>query len=141
MSTSPTTKLVLDWGQGFEKRDTDHLAKYLHKDFRHITYPRSLKRPELNKDEWIAQMSEIFPLWAETEHTKNSLIEAPGKVIYHFNQLTKTKVGIDMAYEAINIVDIVTDDDGSLKIKKVEEFVDSKALVDFMQALEAAKPK
>lgn len=65
--SAPETKLVLEWGCGFQKKDPDHLAKYLHKDFRHVTYPRSLNRPVQNKEEWIAQMKQIFPLWTEME--------------------------------------------------------------------------
>ena len=67
MSRAPETKLVLEWGEGFQKRDASHLAKYLHKDFRYITLPHSLERKPQTKDEWITEMSQIFPLWAETE--------------------------------------------------------------------------
>ena len=67
MSQAPETKLVLEWGEGFQKRDPSHLAKYLHKDFRHITLPSSINRQPQTKDEWIEKMSQIFPLWAETE--------------------------------------------------------------------------
>jgi hypothetical protein len=40
--------------------------------------------------------------------------------------------------EAITIAHIVTDEDGSLKIMQIEEFVDSKGQLDSIQALEAA---
>jgi len=46
-----------------------------------------------------------------------------------------------MIYEAISIMHIVTDEDGSLKIKKIEEFLDSKTYLEFMQAFAAAKGK
>ena len=46
-----------------------------------------------------------------------------------------------MTYEAINILHIVTDEDGSLKIKKIEEFIDSKSYLDSVQAFAAAKVK
>lgn len=46
-----------------------------------------------------------------------------------------------MTYEAIIIAHIVTDEDGSLKIKQIEEFVDSKSFLDSMQAFVAAKAK
>ena len=67
MTHAPETKLVLEWGEGFQKKDANHFAKYLHKDFRYITYPHSLERKPQNKDEWITEMSQILPLWAETE--------------------------------------------------------------------------
>lgn len=35
----------------------------------------------------------------------------------------------------------MTDEDGSLKIKQIEEFTDSKAHLDFVQAVMAARAK
>ena len=61
--------------------------------------------------------------------------------IPQFHQKTNTTLGIEMNYEAINMVDIVTDDDGSLKIKQVEEFIDSKTFLDSMEAMQAAQAK
>jgi len=43
--------------------------------------------------------------------------------------------------ESIFIGHIVTDEDGSLKIKHTEEFTDSKTYLDVMQAVAAAKAK
>lgn len=37
------------------------------------------------------------------------------------------------------IANIVTDEDGNLKVKQVEEFTDSKAYLDFFKVLEEAK--
>ena len=50
-------------------------------------------------------------------------------------------IGVNMLREAIVIADIVTNNDGGLKIKAVEEFIDSKGHLEAMRALEAAKPK
>ena len=66
-SDSPQLKLIYEWGQGFEKKDAKILAKYLHKDFRHVTYPQSLNLPEKNREEWLEHISKVFSLWAETE--------------------------------------------------------------------------
>jgi len=46
-----------------------------------------------------------------------------------------------MIRESILIGHIATDKDGSLKIKQIEEFTDSKAFLDFVQAVTAAKAK
>jgi hypothetical protein len=51
---------------------------------------------------------------------------------------TKTTIGIERNSESIFIVDIVTDEGGSLKIKRFEEFTDSKSYLDFAQAVAAA---
>lgn len=53
----------------------------------------------------------------------------------------KTSIGVDMTYEAISIAHIVTDEDGNLKIKQFEQFVDSKTYLDAMQAFAAAGAK
>jgi hypothetical protein len=58
-----------------------------------------------------------------------------------YSQITnkfKTAIGVDWNREAISIIHIVTDEDGSLKIKLLEEFVDSKSQLDFTRALQAA---
>ena len=41
--------------------------------------------------------------------------------------------------EMLLIAHIVTDEDGSLKIKDLENFIDSKAFLDFAEAAAAAK--
>ena len=50
----------------------------------------------------------------------------------------KTVIGIETTRESIFIEHIVTDEDGSLKVKRLEEFTDSKTHLDFMQAIAAA---
>ena len=62
---SPQVKLMHGWGQGFKKRDLDLIAKYLHKDYRHTTYPRSLDKPEQTREEWLQQFAGIISLWTE----------------------------------------------------------------------------
>ena len=46
-----------------------------------------------------------------------------------------------MTRESIFIGHIITDEDGSLKIKQIEEFTDSKAHLDAVEAIIAAKTK
>ena len=52
----------------------------------------------------------------------------------------KTPIG-EMIRELIFIKHIVTDEEGSLKINLVEEFTDSKAYLDAIDAVAAAKAK
>jgi hypothetical protein len=52
-----------------------------------------------------------------------------------------TSFGVEMNRESIVITHIVSDEDGSLKIKKIEDFTDSKAELDFVQAIAAARAK
>jgi len=53
----------------------------------------------------------------------------------------KTVTGVEGTRESIHINHIVTDEDGSLKVKLVEEFTDSKSHLDFSQAVAAASAK
>ena len=48
---------------------------------------------------------------------------------------------MDLTRESITIAHIVTDEDGNLKIKHVEDFADSKAHFDFVQEIATAKAK
>ena len=57
------------------------------------------------------------------------------------NNKVMTSIGVEMLHESIFIADIVTDEDGSLKVKQLEEFTDSKAEYDFAQAMAAAGVK
>lgn len=52
-----------------------------------------------------------------------------------------TTVGVEMIREMILIVHIVPDEDGSLKIKTLEEFTDSKGYLDFMNAIAIAQAR
>jgi hypothetical protein len=45
---------------------------------------------------------------------------------------------VEAAHEMLYIVHIVTDVDGSLKFKKLEDFFDSKAYLEFMGVVRAA---
>jgi len=47
----------------------------------------------------------------------------------------KNSIGVESTHETIYIAHIVTDEDGSLKIKKVEDFFDSKVFSEFQQSL------
>lgn len=48
-------------------------------------------------------------------------------------------IGIEMVRESIFTLHIVTDEDGSLKIKQLDEFTDSKTNLDFFKAVAEAK--
>lgn len=138
-SDSPQAKLVNEWGQGFEKRDIGLIAKVLHKDYRHITYPRSLGRPEQTREEWLQHIAGIINIRGHDETIVHSVIDIPGKLIVHFTNKVKTSIGVETSRESIYIMQFVTDEDGTLKLKQAEDFTDSKAYLDFVQDIAAAK--
>jgi hypothetical protein len=50
----------------------------------------------------------------------------------------KTSIGVGSTNESLFIVHIATDADGSLKVKKIEDFFDTKVYLEFKQAMTAA---
>ena len=52
-----------------------------------------------------------------------------------------TKIGVLASHEVILTIQIITDEDGSLKIIRVDEFTDSKVWLDFFEAVKQAKAK
>jgi hypothetical protein len=54
------------------------------------------------------------------------------------NHKAKTSIGVECTRESILTVRFVTDEDGNLKIKQLEDFTDSKTELDFYQAMAAA---
>jgi hypothetical protein len=96
------------------------------------------------------------------QHTFRFIADIPGKLIFHVriynirihriylcdmvptpqvNNKVMTSIGVEMNHESIYIAHIITDEDGSLKVKQLEEFTDSKAECDFVQAMVAAGVK
>ncbi|KAF9785446.1 hypothetical protein BJ322DRAFT_1063262 [Thelephora terrestris] len=139
---SPQIKLTYEWAEGFRKKDLGVIAKLLHEDHRRITYPQSLGIPEQTKEEYIQQMTEIINVWTDgCELTLHSIIETPGTLVVHFTNKANTSLGVEMVRESIMIGQIVTDEDGSLKIKRIEEFTDSKSYLDLLKALGEARAK
>jgi hypothetical protein len=63
-SDSPQVKLVHECHQGFGIRDLDRITKAVHRDFRQILYPKSLRRPELTREEWPEHRAEVINLCA-----------------------------------------------------------------------------
>jgi len=50
----------------------------------------------------------------------------------------KNTAGLETTHESLSILHIVTDTDGSLKVKKVEDFLDSKVHLEMIRSIEAA---
>lgn len=64
---SPQVKLLLEWDEGFQKKDLALISKPLHKDFRHITYPRSLNKPVQTREQWLEYIKGVINLWTDRE--------------------------------------------------------------------------
>jgi len=135
---TPQLKLVSEWNVGFKEKNLDILAKSLHKDFRRYTYPRSLGQPVQTKEEWFGHLAKVIDITSEFEQTLHSVIEAPGKVIIHATNEAKNPHGVKTLRESIYIIH-VTDKDGDLKIKQIEEFTDSKTYLEVIKSFEAMK--
>jgi len=65
-SESPEVKFIQgEWRQAFEKRDLDLIAKHLHKDYRHTSYPRSLGVPDQTREQWLEHFAGVLGLLTE----------------------------------------------------------------------------
>jgi hypothetical protein len=62
-SDSPQIKIFYELSQGFQTRDLDLIAKAIHKDFRHVAYPRSLGEPEQTREEFLEHWGRIISFW------------------------------------------------------------------------------
>lgn len=100
---SPQVKLAHSFIEGFKKGDVDHLAKYLHKDYRCITYPRSIGKPVETREEWLQHIAQFIALWTDgcevsfmiypfkpppptesaTQQNIHSIAESSGIVVIH----------------------------------------------------------
>ena len=47
------------WAQGFIDSDVGQIATALHPDYIHDTFPRSLKIPQQNKEQWVESYKKI----------------------------------------------------------------------------------
>jgi len=118
--------------------NVDALGKQLHKDFRRVYYPQSMGYPEQNKEGWIKETTGMIGFATGFDTIAHSIIETPGRVVIHATNEMKNSIGLDTRHESIYIVHIVTDDDGSLKIKKLEDFCDSKVYSELRQSVATA---
>ena len=64
---SAQIQLIRSWGEAWATKDLESIAKHLHKDYRHTTYPRSLGRPENTKEESLKEIAGILKLWTDRE--------------------------------------------------------------------------
>ena len=73
---SPKIKLMYEVARAFETGDVSFLAKHLHNDYRRITYPRSLAKPDQTGEEWLQEVANIWVSDSEASY----LLKPPG---YH----------------------------------------------------------
>ena len=62
-SGSPQIKLIYECVRGFRERDMDIITSTMHKDYRYISYPRSLGKPEENREAWVERFAGVISLW------------------------------------------------------------------------------
>jgi len=61
MSVSPQVQLIREWDQAFQKKDLALFEKCLHKDYLHLTHPKSINQKPQTKDEFIKRAGLVFP--------------------------------------------------------------------------------
>jgi hypothetical protein len=124
---SPQIKLLNEYLRGYDERSQGVIEKVLTKDFTRVVRPSACGEGTHSKDEYIRQIGEMNKLCNSFDCNVHSVIEAPGKVVFHSTSEMKNTLGVNTKVESIAILHIVTDESGSLKVKQLEEFNDSKA--------------
>ncbi|KAF8126578.1 hypothetical protein EV363DRAFT_578203 [Boletus edulis] len=127
---SPQAELIKELHRAVHARDLSLLAKLLHKDFRHVIHPRSLSKLPINRDVWLATIGEGLSTPIQLDLTFHSIVDAPGKVVLHVAIDLKGFFGQDRTDESVWIVGFAPGEDGSLKIKEIEQFADTTNYVD-----------
>ena len=74
-SDSPQIRLFHESGRALLTRDPILLAKTMHKDYRCVSYPRSLGKPEKTREEFFEHWGGIVSLWATV--TEVNCIDCP----------------------------------------------------------------
>lgn len=59
---SPQTRAITAWAKGFIDGDLEQIETALHPEYIHETFPRSLKIPRRNKEQWVQSYKEIADL-------------------------------------------------------------------------------
>ncbi|TCD64345.1 hypothetical protein EIP91_004214 [Steccherinum ochraceum] len=132
---NPSLKLqvVLRWIDAFVmSRDTTALAECISEDYKYQMLPKSLGRPQLDRESFLVHAEDVIKRVANFEATVLEVIENADSVILH---ATSTAISIGatnapFANEYAFIAHVAAQADGSYKVASVKEFVDSKVLVD-----------
>ncbi|CAL1714274.1 unnamed protein product [Somion occarium] len=131
---SPQLKVALTWMRALSSADpssTELLATTLTEDYTYAFLPRSLGYPVRNKEQFLAYARKVpFSLFRDPQLYLHEVIEAPMKIIV---QATTTATFHSAPYvnEYMMVFHLAKQTDGELKIRKVEEFVDSRAMAVF----------
>ncbi|KAF8437465.1 hypothetical protein L210DRAFT_946865 [Boletus edulis BED1] len=127
---SPQIDLFKEAYRAVLTRDVSLLAKTLHKDFRHVIHPRSLSKLPINRDVWLATVGEGLSTPIQLDLTFHSIVDAPGKTVLHVAVDLKGFFGQDLTDESVWIIGFTPGEDGSLKIKEIEQFADTTNYID-----------
>jgi hypothetical protein len=68
----PQVRLLLEVTRGYQKKDLSLFAKRATKDFRRVTYPQSLGKPDQTAEEWSRTMEENMDLWTGDSEVSDS---------------------------------------------------------------------
>ncbi|KAF8126577.1 hypothetical protein EV363DRAFT_1298617 [Boletus edulis] len=152
---SPQIDLFKEAYRAVLTRDVSLLAKTLHKDFRHVIHPRSLSKLPINRDVWLATVGEGLstPIQLDlasyigcysilTQAKCSHRLSIPswmpqGRLFFtSVSQFVQVAVdlkgffGQDLTDESVWIIGFAPGEDGSPKIKEIEQFADTTNYID-----------
>lgn len=132
---SPQLKVALTWMRALSSTDpssTELLATTLTEDYTYTFLPRSLGYPVRNKEQFLAYARKVpLSLFRDLQLYLHEIIEAPMKIIVQATSTATFHTGVPYVNEYMMVFHLAKQTDGELKIRKVEEFVDSRAMAVF----------
>ncbi|CAL1714269.1 unnamed protein product [Somion occarium] len=136
---SPQIQLVLKWVEAAIGKDFATLEAIITDDYVQTVHPDNLGAPlHKGKEPFLTHYKTVLPLFVDFSVKILEIIETPDTVVVHAKGSAKTQINYDYENEYIMIFHIVKQQDGQLKLSSAKEFVDSKFMAGFRQAVEAA---
>ncbi|KAK7682592.1 hypothetical protein QCA50_014392 [Cerrena zonata] len=138
-SPSAQLQVVIDYLTSLCQGDFDKMGGLLTDGFTHYFHPKSLGYPPADKAAWIGFNSGGFHMFKDFKFNVFEVVEGQSTLTLHASAEAKTAAGDDYTNEYALFFEVARGADGSMKIKRNKEFVDSKYVTNFFQSMGASK--
>jgi len=133
---TPNVRTVIAHLEGLAEWNFDKTFAQLDDAIEHLTLPKSLGRPILNKKQYAEYFTQIMPMYKPFKVNIEELVESGNVVVVHATWKGFSGSGCPYSDEYMVIFHLTpgTDGDGLPKIIRVKEFVDSEYSKAFFKA-------
>ncbi|KAH8107231.1 hypothetical protein BXZ70DRAFT_1074830 [Cristinia sonorae] len=125
---------ILESGAAF---DTKGVASVVTEDFTHVYLPENAGLPKFTKAEFVGRIDSMTSLFTTFNFDVKEIIEAPGAVVIHMAMRATTKGGASNdEIEVMNVLYVAEQADGTHKVTKSKEYVDTVKWTKFAEAVQ-----